>query len=42
MEYSYLIDEELSLKSDELRKAAFKKEWNAIQDIIIKLVKKQQ
>jgi len=40
MTYSYHINEELILKSEEVRNEAFKKEWNAINDIIVEMIKK--
>ncbi len=39
MTYSYVIGDELTFKSQEVRAEAFKKEWNAISDIIVELVK---
>ena len=38
--YSYHIDNELVLKSEEVRNEAFRKEWNAINDIIVELIKR--
>lgn len=38
--YSYLIDESLILKSDEVRKEIFHKNWNCITDLIIDLTKR--
>jgi len=37
---SYYISNELTLKSEEIRNKAFKSDWNAIDDIIIELIKK--
>ena len=37
---SYLIDNELTLKSEEVRQKAFRRDWNSIQDMIIELIKK--
>lgn len=37
--YSYLISNELTLKSEENRNKAFKNDWNAIDDIIAELIK---
>jgi SAM-dependent methyltransferase len=37
---SYHIDNELTLKSEEIRNEAFKKEWNAVNDIIVELEKR--
>lgn len=39
--FSYYVENELTLKSEELRKESFKKEWNAINDIIVELTKKK-
>jgi predicted SAM-dependent methyltransferase len=36
----YYITNELTLKSEEIRNRAFKHDWNAIDDIIAKLIKK--
>ncbi len=40
MKLSYHINNELTLKSEELRDEAFKKEWNSINDIIVKMIKR--
>ena len=40
MKLSYHIDNELTLKSEEIRNEAFKKEWNAINDLIVKMTKR--
>ena len=37
---SYLIDNDLTLKAKELRDEAIKKEWNAVQDIMVEMVKR--
>jgi len=37
---SYYISNELTLKSEEIRNKAFKSDWNAIDDIIVELIKK--
>lgn len=37
---SYYISNELTLKSEEIRNKAFKNDWNAIDDIIVELIKK--
>lgn len=37
--YSYYITNELTLKSEEVRNEAFKHDWNAIDDIIVELIK---
>jgi len=37
--YSYFINNELVLKSKEIREHAFNKEWNAIDDLLIDLIK---
>lgn len=39
MKYSYYITNELTLKSEEVRNNAFKHYWNAIDDIIVELIK---
>ncbi len=39
MKYSYYITNDLTLKSEEIRKEAFEHDWNAIDDIIIELIK---
>ncbi len=39
MKYSYLITNELSLRSEEVRNKAFQHDWNAIDDIIVELIK---
>jgi len=39
MTYSYYITNELTLKSEEVRNNAFKHYWNAIDDIIVELIK---
>lgn len=39
IKFSYLIDESLTLKSNEVREEAFKKDWNSVHDIIIELEK---
>jgi len=39
MKLSYHVDNELTLKSVEVRAEAFKKEWNAVNDIIVDLTK---
>ena len=36
---SYLIDNDLTLKSNEIRAEAIKKEWNAVQDIMVEMTK---
>lgn len=38
--YSYHINDEMSLRSEEYRNKAFKEDWNAISDIIIELTKR--
>lgn len=38
--YSYYVDNDLTLKSQEVRTEAFKKDWNSISDIIVELVKR--
>lgn len=40
MKLSYQVDNELILKSQEVRAEAFKKEWNAVQDILVDMVKR--
>jgi len=40
MKYSYYIDNELTLKSEELRNVAFREDWNAINDITVELIKR--
>lgn len=37
---SYYIDNELTLKSEDVRKKAFREDWNAISDIIVEVIKK--
>lgn len=37
--FSYVIDEELLLKSEFVRSKAFKENWNAISDLIVDLIK---
>ena len=37
--YSYFINNELVLKSKEIREHAFNKEWNAIDDLLVDLIK---
>jgi len=37
--YSYFITNELVLKSKEIREHAFNKEWNAIDDLLVDLIK---
>lgn len=37
---NYYIDNELTLKSEEIRKNAFLHDWNSISDIIVDLIKK--
>lgn len=39
MKYSYLITNELSLRSEEVRNNAFQHDWNVIDDIIVELIK---
>jgi len=39
MVFSYIIDEDLLLKSDQVRDKAFKENWNSIQDLIVVLAK---
>jgi len=39
--YSYFIDEELSLKSTEVRQEAFKRDWNSIIELIVELEKRK-
>lgn len=39
MKYSYLITNELSLRSEEVRTKSFLHDWNAIDDIIVELIK---
>ena len=36
---SYMIDNDLTLKAQELRNEAIKKEWNAVQDIMVEMTK---
>jgi len=38
--FSYYIDNEMTLKSEETRSKAFRNDWNAITDIIIELEKR--
>jgi len=38
--FSYLITNELTLRSEEIRNKAFKHDWNAIDDMVAELVKK--
>ena len=40
MKLSYYIDNNLVLKSQDVREEAFRTEWNAISDIIIEMTKK--
>ena len=40
MKLSYHIDNDLTLKSQEIRAEAFKKEWNAVTDISVELTKR--
>ena len=37
---SYMIDNDLTLKAQELRTEAIKKEWNAVQDIMVEMTKR--
>jgi predicted SAM-dependent methyltransferase len=37
--FSYLIDDELMLKSDDVRNKAYKEDWNSIKDLIVELIK---
>lgn len=37
---SYYVDNDLALRSSEVRQDAFKREWNAISDIIVEMIKK--
>jgi predicted SAM-dependent methyltransferase len=39
IKYSYYITNELTLKSEEVRNKAFKNDWNAIDDIIVEMIK---
>jgi len=39
MKLSYHIDNELTLKSQEIRDEAFQKDWNAINDVIVEMTK---
>lgn len=39
MTFSYYINNELTLKSEEIRNKAFNNDWNAIEDLIIQLTK---
>jgi Methyltransferase domain. len=39
MKFSYYINNELTLKSEEVRNEAFKHDWNVIDDLIVDLVK---
>lgn len=41
MTFSYLIDDELTLKSSEVREEFFKKYWNSILEIIVVLTKRE-
>lgn len=38
--FSYLIDNELNLKSAEVRQKSFREDWNGIMDLIVDMVKK--
>jgi len=40
MKLSYHIDNELTLKSQEVRDEAFRKDWNAINDLIVEMTKR--
>ena len=40
MKISYHIDNDLTLRSQDIRAEAFKKEWNAVLDIIVDFTKK--
>jgi len=40
VKFSYFIDDELSLKSTEVRQDAFKRDWNSIVDLIVELTKR--
>jgi predicted SAM-dependent methyltransferase len=40
MVLSYHIDNDLTLKSQEIREEAFKKDWNAINDLSVKMTKR--
>lgn len=42
MTFSYFITNDLTLKSDEIRDKAFKHDWNAVDDIIAKMVKREE
>ena len=38
--FSYYVTNELTLKSDELRNNAFKHYWNAVDDLMVELIKR--
>lgn len=38
--YSYYIDNEYTLKSEEVRNKAFREDWDAISDIMIEMIKR--
>jgi len=40
VKYSYYVNNELVLKSKDVRDKAFKEDWNAIDDIIVELIKR--
>ena len=40
IKFSYFISNDLSLKSEEVQQKAFKEDWNAIDDIIVQMIKK--
>lgn len=40
MVLSYHINNDLTLKSQEIREEAFKKDWNAINDLLVKMTKR--
>jgi predicted SAM-dependent methyltransferase len=39
MKYSYLITNDLTLRSEEVRNDAFQHDWNAVDDIFVELIK---
>jgi len=39
-EYDYHISEEMSLRSEQVRNKAFLENWNSVEDIIVRLIKR--